>query len=227
MEQRLNCNFVQDILPNYIEGLTSDITNKAIQEHLATCVDCRKALDSMTREMQETKGMKVVQQKQINFLKKIKRKQWKIAGINVFISVIVLFGALYFVSNRDFPVSSTNVTISQVYQMNDGSIHYSVSANVKGYISYISRIFPSGDGESEIIRIYEHRRLFSNQSKGIVLLPEKWSSLPDSNANKEKTVIYYEGTDKNDKIIVWMKGMDIPKATAEQEANYKNFRDSK
>jgi hypothetical protein len=212
---------VQDILPNYIEGLTSDITNKAIQQHLAVCSDCRKALDNMTRETKETKGVPVVPQKQINFLKKIKRRQWKVAGISVMMSVMVLLGAYYVFGSRNFPVPSSDVTIRDVYQMNDGSIHYSISANVK---DYISRVSSRSNGISEIVRIYENRRLVSNQSGDIVSTTEKWSSLHDSNTNKEKTGVYYVGKNKNDTIVIWEKGMNIPKATAEQETKYKNSR---
>ncbi|WP_409345386.1 zf-HC2 domain-containing protein [Paenibacillus sp. MBLB4367] len=216
MEQKLSCHFVQDLLPNYIEGLTSDYTNKAVQEHLSTCSECRKALDSMTKE---TQAMKVVPPKQINFLKKIKRRQWRIAGISVAASVMILLGAYYFFSYRDFPIPSSDVTISDVYQMNDGSIHYRISAKVNGYVG---RVTNYSNGISETARVYERRRLGSNPSKTIVSEHEKWSSLHDSNSSKEKTGIYYEGKDKNDRITIWEKGAAIPKATAEQEANYKN-----
>ncbi|WP_240420721.1 zf-HC2 domain-containing protein [Paenibacillus periandrae] len=221
MDSKLNCSIIQDILPNYIEGLTSDITNKAIQDHLASCADCRKALENMTSEMEETNGMKVVPPKQINFLKKIKLRQWKVAGMSVLVSVIVLLCVFYFIGTRDFPVSGRDITIGDVYQMKDGSIHYSISANVNGYVSNTSS---QSDGESEIIRIYEHRRLNSSDGKNIILIPEKWSPLSNSNSAQEKTAIYYEGNGQSDRILIWKKGMELPKANAEQEAHYQTTR---
>jgi Putative zinc-finger len=221
MDHKLDCKIVQDLLPNYIDGLTSDLTHTALDEHLSSCPDCRKVLDTMTKE---TKEMKVVPLKQINFLKKIKRKQWTNAIYSVLFSVMLFIGAFFLFGTRDFPVSSSNVEISDVYQMSDRSIHYSISANVQNYVSTTSTY---NDGNVEVTRIYEHRRLYSDGNKQLVSLPERWVPLIHTNSSKETTSIYYEGEDKNDRIVIWEKGMDIPKANAEQEAKYKSYLEKK
>ncbi|WP_103107201.1 zf-HC2 domain-containing protein [Brevibacillus reuszeri] len=221
MEQRLNCKIVQDLLPNYIEGLTSDITNQAIKEHLSTCDDCRIILDTMTKA---TKEIKAVPHKQINFLKKIKRRQWMIAIYSVFLSVIILLGAYFLFGSRDFPVPSSNVTISDVYQMSDGTIHYSISAKVQNYVSTVTSY---NNGDTEINRIYENRRLTSDENGSLVSLPERWSPVKHANTSNVTTGIYYEGTGKSDRIIIWEKGMSIPKATDDQEAKYKEYLEKK
>ena len=41
MSDKLRCEIVQDLLPSYVDGLTSDETNEAIKDHLADCVSCR------------------------------------------------------------------------------------------------------------------------------------------------------------------------------------------
>ncbi|KQN98861.1 zf-HC2 domain-containing protein [Paenibacillus sp. Leaf72] len=217
MGQQLNCHIVQDLLPNYIEGLTSEDTNEAIQQHLASCSDCRQVLDSM---MTETEGFQAAPQKQINFLKKIKRRQWVIAGISVCIAVIILLTALYFFGMRNFAIASKDIAISEVYQMKDGSIHYRMTANVNGYLSNVGGLT---DTNREVHKINERRRFFSKQDKKPEILPEYWSSLDSPDPTQEKTIIYYEGKDENDRLIIWEKGMDIPKATAEQEADYKRM----
>ena len=45
------CNYVQDLLPNYIENLTTSDTNCLLEEHLRSCKGCSKALNSMKREV--------------------------------------------------------------------------------------------------------------------------------------------------------------------------------
>lgn len=222
MGQKLDCRIVQDLLPNYIEGLTSEVTNTTIKEHLAACDDCKRVLQSMTRE---TKVVNKVPPKQINFLKKIRRRQWMTAGISVLVSVTILLGVYYFFSQKQFSVPSSEVTISDVYQMKDDSIHYRISANVEGYTSNVSL---RSSGNSEIIRVYEHRRFFSNQTKSMVAIPERWADLNKPNTNNEITAIYYEGKNKSDRLTIWEKGMNIPKANAEQEAEYeKRSKDEK
>ncbi|ANY67792.1 hypothetical protein BBD42_15945 [Paenibacillus sp. BIHB 4019] len=217
MGQQLNCHIVQDLLPNYIEGLTSEDTNEAIQQHLASCSDCRQVLDSM---MTETEGFQAAPQKQINFLKKIKRRQWIIAGISVCIAVIVLLTAYYFFSPRKFPIASSDISISDVYQMKDGSIHFRITANVNGYLSNVRSL---SDTNREVHQIYERRRFFSEQDKKLEVLPEYWSAPNSPDPAQEKTIIYYQGKNNSDRLIIWEKGMDIPKATAEQEADYKRL----
>lgn len=45
------CEIVKDLLPLYAEGLTSASSNELIEEHIRTCNECRKLLDSMKNEL--------------------------------------------------------------------------------------------------------------------------------------------------------------------------------
>ena len=49
MKNDLTCEVVQDLLPSYVDGLTSDVSNQAVEQHLKTCENCRK----LYREMSE------------------------------------------------------------------------------------------------------------------------------------------------------------------------------
>ena len=51
MEQKLKCAVVRDLLPNYIEKLTSDETNLDIEEHLSGCEPCTKVYEEMKAEV--------------------------------------------------------------------------------------------------------------------------------------------------------------------------------
>lgn len=217
MEPRLNCEIVQDLLPNYIEGLTSESTNKSIQAHLAGCGECRRTLEQMTRD---THGIKAAPPKQINFMKKIKRRQWLIASVSVAIVAALLIGAYYLFGTRDFPVPASEAKITDVYQTQDGTIHYRVTANIKGFVS---RVTTHGNKHTQIYRIYEHRQLFSKEKASMITLPENWLSTKNADTNLEKTGIYFEGINKDDRITIWEKGMTIPQATAEQEEAYQRY----
>jgi hypothetical protein len=69
MKQELDCMIVQDLLPNYIEKLTSDVTNHAVEEHISSCEQCNELLNIMNAEI-TTK--KTVPKRELKFLKKIK-----------------------------------------------------------------------------------------------------------------------------------------------------------
>lgn len=53
MNENVSCKLIQDLLPNYIEHLTSEETNQVIDKHLKTCDECREIYDRMNGEKQE------------------------------------------------------------------------------------------------------------------------------------------------------------------------------
>ena len=42
MKEKKDCKIVQDLLPNYIEKLTNEETNKYVEDHLKECEKCKK-----------------------------------------------------------------------------------------------------------------------------------------------------------------------------------------
>lgn len=59
MMERLNCNIVKDLLPNYVEELTSENTNKEIKEHLHMCQSCSREYEQMTLDIPMEKAPEV------------------------------------------------------------------------------------------------------------------------------------------------------------------------
>lgn len=51
MGQKLNCDMIKDLLPVYIERMTSEASDKAIQEHLEECPSCREIYRQMNQEV--------------------------------------------------------------------------------------------------------------------------------------------------------------------------------
>lgn len=51
MGQKLSCNIVRDLLPNYVERLSSEETNESIREHLKECPTCMDVYLSMTEHV--------------------------------------------------------------------------------------------------------------------------------------------------------------------------------
>ena len=86
------CEVIRDLLPSYVDGLTSEVTDKMIREHLEECEECRKIMESMREgetEMQENL-------RQIDFLKKAntKMRTTVIRAILGVLAAIVLIGAI-------------------------------------------------------------------------------------------------------------------------------------
>ncbi len=48
---KINCNIVLDLLPNYIDNVTSEVTRRDIEEHLKECESCKAEYISLTKSM--------------------------------------------------------------------------------------------------------------------------------------------------------------------------------
>lgn len=70
MDIRLNCDIVRDLLPSYVDGLTSETTNEAINEHLKECPQCTEVLQRMKEPEKTDRETKA----EVNYLKKVRRR---------------------------------------------------------------------------------------------------------------------------------------------------------
>ena len=89
MSDKLRCEIVQDLLPSYVDGLTSDETNEVVKDHLADCVSCRDMYERMKADetsAEENSEVMEKEKKEINFLKKIKQKH----RLNLMLVVVIL-----------------------------------------------------------------------------------------------------------------------------------------
>lgn len=71
MNDNLSCALVRDLLPSYLEGLTSAETDEAIHTHLETCAACAAALAAMRSEPEAESAE---QPREVDYLKQVKRK---------------------------------------------------------------------------------------------------------------------------------------------------------
>ena len=68
----LTCGIVRDLLPSYIDGLSCQETNEAVDAHLENCGECRHVLDTM--RVPENKGSADESMRDVQYLKKIKKR---------------------------------------------------------------------------------------------------------------------------------------------------------
>lgn len=78
----LDCDIIRDLLPSYIDDLTSEKSNVVIKEHLSTCIECQRVLTEM---QQEAEPPIVSQDHKIDYLKTYKKRSRR----NVYITALV------------------------------------------------------------------------------------------------------------------------------------------
>lgn len=132
MKNELDCEVVQDLLPNYMEGLTSEYTNESIRFHLDNCESCEKTYELLS----EDENDKALVENNINEAKKLKWYMQKVKVVNLFlgilIAVILIYGGnlvyerLFTIVN--YTIRSENIEITELYQLDDGIIYLTVKS---------------------------------------------------------------------------------------------------
>lgn len=72
MSEKKDCKIVQDLLPNYIEELTNEETNKYIENHLNECSQCKVMLDNMQKELKSK--VHNIDKREVDYIKKFRNK---------------------------------------------------------------------------------------------------------------------------------------------------------
>lgn len=90
---RKECEIIKDLLPNYIDKLTSRETNEFIEEHIKTCENCKKIYNTMKAEFYYTQEKEETES--INFFKKHKKKLNILRTLVVILLVISVGLSIY------------------------------------------------------------------------------------------------------------------------------------
>lgn len=118
----MECGIIKDLLPSYIDGLTSDVSNHMIEEHLEKCAECREYLEEMESELTSGKYTEInkVQAKvEIRVFKKLRRRMFYAVIVTLFI-VALLCGVYeaYFCVGTSTLSSDVEIT----YENEDGVV---------------------------------------------------------------------------------------------------------
>ena len=81
----LPCEIVRDLLPTYLDSLTSEASAALLEAHLAACPDCRAALE----RMRESTPPAAAERAELDFLKK-NRRHTRLVAVVGFLSALLL-----------------------------------------------------------------------------------------------------------------------------------------
>ncbi len=153
--KQIDCDIIQDLLPSYSDKVSSDATNKLIEEHLKTCKKCNIALNNMNKEI----NSEIVknQKEQIDYLKKYKKNKIKTIIFTIILTIDIIIGifiAYMLLNNKEAFVDVNDVNVEYMFKLEDG--------------------------EKEELRTY----LYSEKYKKHFLIGNKYE-IVDSEGNKE------------------------------------------
>ena len=128
MSKNLSCEIIRDLFPSYVDNVLSDASIQAVEEHIRECEACAKILADMRlpEEPEEAVQEKLRQDREINFLKKVKRRHRLVVcciltvAVLLAVPAVVLIKAVYFgqtLINMDF-----NMTVSEDQVVINGEV---------------------------------------------------------------------------------------------------------
>ncbi len=108
MSKNLSCEIIRDLLPSYIDNVLSDASVQAVEEHIRECEACAKILADM-RLPEEAVQEKLRQDKEINYLKKVKRRHRLVVCCILAVVVILAVPTVEFIRAVYFGQSLLNM----------------------------------------------------------------------------------------------------------------------
>lgn len=190
MKNELTCEVVEDLLPSYVESLTNDVTNEAVQAHIENCENCREKLERIQApDWQEEK----IKEKEIDYLKKTRSSYYQKTIVGILITAVV-FLVLFLVriSVLSVPVEDSSV------------LDVTIKVNEKDkYVYFCGNLIDSSKGISKVSYEMEDGTLN-------ISVRETMTSVFYKNVRAEH--YYYEGELTQVRVedrIVWDHGKDI------------------
>lgn len=134
MEKKTECEIVQDLLLGYVDETLNKESKKLVEKHLIECENCSERLKEIKEDIKENQNN---QKKEIDYLKKIRRKS-KIKSVLIAIGVILLVILILYM-NKFIKINS---------------IMRNANKTVKSQNYYSERQEMLGNGEVAIGKLY-------------------------------------------------------------------------
>lgn len=184
-EHKIPCAIVRDLLPSYVDGLTSAETNGAVDEHLAQCEACTAALEKMRAPSPDAPDAP-----EVDYLKKVRRKTNRrsvLIGVCLMVLALGILGYRIFGVGEKVQPEDVNLRVS----VNDGRVY--LNGTFTGSTNAFARATFSASNEMVDVTVYTAPKTFFNS--------EKISAAYTSDAPVKQ--IRMNG------LIVWQEGEDI------------------
>ena len=132
----MKCEIIRDLLPSYVDGLTSEESNREIAAHVAECAPCKEILEQMQEEVQE-KAPK--EKRKINPFRKFNRRMMSAVAVAVVICIGV-GGFGYKAFARGFAINPQEITMEPKLEGDMLYLNFSVE---KGGLTNVGSFYDS------------------------------------------------------------------------------------
>lgn len=225
------CDIVKDLLPLYADEVCSPASRRFVEDHITKCDDCRMALAELEAALPLSPSVLESNSREGSGLRSLS-KVWgrskmmafmKGAVITVSIFAVLVSGYIGLFQWNIRPVPSDIIEISDVSRLSDGRIVYHVSIKDEYDLNRTSFEFDE-NGNMYIVPLRPVVKKKKIVDVGLFNMYYTFGEgennayqLNDGNG-REIEALYFGS--KKDSVLVWKKGMELPPASAEVEANF-------
>lgn len=187
-----DCKIIQDLLPSYSDGITSQETNNYIEGHLKNCVECRDTLKNMNKEIELNENIE--QTKELKYLRGFKNRRNIIVVLSILFTICLCIGILLV----RVPINPDRFNVEWMYMSNN-------ELNIYLNTDY-SNIVVTGEVENNEERKEVIIKVKGGIPNGISGGYYGINANIDIDENTEN--VYIEGAFGKRKLI-WSKNMDV------------------
>ena len=220
------CNVVRDLMPLVLDRVASDESRELIEEHIASCEECRKQYDEMRSALpEETRVEYEEDRKQFtDALKSVRKQRLKrrirmialaaIVCLAVMLAGLFAYDALFW--KMSIPVDNSLYTLS-LCEMKDGRYIVTADSSRIGFNTMTQSETIYEDGKDICYIRFQAAPI--HPDSGTKIGPEKWAVMEIENNGEESDDEIRQGTPGN-YVTVWKAGQSIPAASEEMERYY-------
>lgn len=139
--EKVHCNIIRDLLPSYLDGVTSEESNQMIDKHFEECSECKKAYDLIKKYdfvSEKTDGRIAAYFKKMGQKKKLEQRGLMVLFLLLFVLQFrfnlrgyAFFSSLYLTNCIFYPIY-----IILLFHISDGWKQCSVSLKKEGIIFF-------------------------------------------------------------------------------------------
>lgn len=220
-------DIILDLLPLYHDHVCSAASRAAVEEHLKDCPACRKALADMDTPLPAAEGKKAIEDKKAmeRIFKEWERTTWKarLKGAAIAAAVCLLLVGAWAAATQLylFPVDTDKIQLTNLRQLSDGRVLYHFRIDDDRNLRHIRFEYDDAGNKYYVpVRaLFTEKRWedLSPADRDMILDVAKENAWAKSQGIERETIRVWYGRDE-DAILLWEEGMDLPAASAADEA---------
>ena len=173
MKEKNECKIVQDLLPNYIEKLTNEETNRYVAEHLQNCSECKQIFESMQKDLKINNLKR--EEREIKYIKKFNKK------IKLLRNILLIILALFIIIVIRKTVILTRLSNKAQETQDSQNYYLKLESHVEGKITITEAYYKQ---ENSLINITSYSKDLGEVKQILYKSGEERFSLIDNGKTK-------------------------------------------